>query len=424
MNMQGETHDIADEPMPKAHRIATTLIDLADGVRLPMVWLRPRRLSLDTLCEDDLDFLYDPDGLFDILNTLFGLCRQEGLSLRLIQSDGFKTRMEILVTPGKVLQLEMWSHAEFRNADSHGHMSRCAIPFSAYRGLPEEQKNSALGAIFLLHLHHKEKALHSPGVRERLAYFVELKGMAPVLQSCMREMLVGHVTVEHGRVCAHHWVANAGLNVTGPYSFQFLKLKRFISGIRVPACNTIAVVGPDGSGKTTLMEACRSTLAPAKFKFVRFKRYFRRVLIHVVRREPRNVRDEKMLWLILPVAWVHFMLVRLSTGWMRPALMDRYFYDYLAKDVRSTSRPLQRITAYGALTCLVPRPAKLVVACCATQVILARKDEMQAASIDALYALYLDQACQSRVPEVLFCSTQQTIEQAATQMCDFILDRQ
>lgn len=104
--------------------------------------------------------------------------------------------------------------------------------------------------------------------------------------------------------------------------------------------------------------------------------------------------------------------------------MDRYFYDYLAKDVRSPSQPLQKIAAYEVLSCLVPRPAKLVVASCATQVIRARKDEMQAASIDALYDLYLDQACRSRIPEVLFCSTQQTIEQAATQMSDFILDQQ
>lgn len=423
MNMQGETHDIADESMSKAHRIATKMIALADGVRLPMVLLRPRRLSPNNLCEDDLDFLYDPDGLYDILNTLFGLCRQEGLSLRLIQSHGFKTRMEVLVPPGRVLQLEMWPHAEFRNADSHGHMSRCAIPFSAYRGLPEEQKNSALGAIFLLHLHHKEKALQSSSVQERLEYFVRLRGMDPDLQSCMNAMLAGNATLEHGRTCAYRWVMIAGLDVFGPCTLQLLKLRRFFSGIRVPGCNTIAIVGPDGSGKTTLMDASRSILAPFKCKFVRFKRYFRRALIHIVRREPRNVRDEKMLWLILPVAWVHFMLARLSTGWIRPALMDRYFYDYLARDVRSTSRPLQRIAAYDLLSYLVPRPDKMVVASCATPVIMARKEEMQPASIDALYDIYLDQACRSRVPEVLFCSTQQTIQQASAQMCEFILDK-
>ena len=424
MNTQLEVNGNADESLVKAHRLALRMTALADGMSLPMVWLRPRSLSLDNLCADDLDFLFDPAGLQDILKTLFDWCREEGLSLRLVQSHAFKVKLEVLVPPGRVLQLELWPHAEFRRTNAHGHMSRCAIPFSAYRHLPDEQKNSALGAMFLLHLHHKEKDLQSASVQERLQYFCGLLGMSPDLKSCMQGLLAGRVTIESTRVRAHEWIQVAGMDVLGPYQLQLRKLSKSLSSTRVPAWRTIAVVGPDGSGKTTLMEACKPLLAPFKFKFVRFKRYFRRVLIHVIRSEPRNIRDEKMLWLILPVAWIHFMLARLLTGWMRPALMDRYFYDYLAKDVRSPSQPLQRIATYEALSYLVPRPAKLVVASCATQVILARKDEMQAASIDALYDLYLDQACRSRVPEVLFCSTQQTIEQAATQMSDFILDQQ
>lgn len=424
MSMQNEVNGNKDESLVKAHRLALRMTASADGVSLPLVWLRPRRLSLETLCTDDLDFLFDPESLQGILKTLFDWCREEGLSLRLVQSHAFKVKMEVLVTPGRALQLELWPHAEFRNANAHGHMTRCAIPFSAYQRLPDEKKNSALGAIFLLHLHHKEKELQSSSVQERLQYFCGLPGMSPDLLSCMQGLLAGSVTIESARARAHEWTQLAGVDVLGPYQLQLRKLSKSLSSIRVPACRTIAVVGPDGSGKTTLMDTCKPRLAPFKFKFVRFKRYFRRILIHVIKSEPRNVRDEKMLWLILPVAWIHFMLARLLTGWIRPALMDRYFYDYLAKDVRSQSQPLQRITAYEALSYLVPRPAKLVVASCATHVIRARKDEMQAESIDALYDLYLDQACRSGVPEVLFCSTQQTIEQAATQMSDFILDQQ
>ena len=424
MILQACDPDVEVELSVKAYQVALQLTEMADGKRLPMVWLRPGRLALETLFQDDLDFLYDPDRLFAILKTLFDLCRDQGLSVRLVQpATSFKITMEVLAPPGRVLQLEMWPHAECRKDQGHGRLSRCAIPYAEFQRLGELQKPSALAAMFLLHLHHKDKDLLSPSVQERLGYFCDLANMSHDLQSCMKSMLAGHVTIENGRACAHDWIQSAGLKVTSPIAYQVEKLRRYFSGIRIPAIRTIAVVGPDGSGKTTLIENARQNLGPSTFSFVRFKRYFRRVLVRVFRAEPRNIRDEKMLWLVLPVAWLHFLLVRTVLGWFKPAIMDRYFYDYLAKDVRSATRPLHKITGYSFSSSIVPRPTKLVVASCATSVILSRKAEMQPHSIDALYDLYLDQICRSSVHQVLFCDTRQSAERSAHQMSAFVLDR-
>lgn len=425
MTWQGQDHGVEDAPAVKVYQIALQLTEMADGNRLPMVWLRPRLLDIGTLCDDDLDFLYNPDRLFVILKVLFDLCRDHGLSLRLIQqSTSFKTKMEILVSPGRVLQLEMWPHAEFRNHRGHGWLTRCAVPFAEFQQLTEIQKPSALGAMFLLHLHHKDKDLLSASVQERLRYFSRLENMSHELQSCMKSMLAGHATIKTGYACARDWLDACGIGVHDPVTYQLQKIVRYFSGIRIPAIRTIAVVGPDGSGKTTLIETCRKNLPPASFHFVRFKRYFRRVLVHVFKAEPRNVRDEKMLWLVLPVAWLHFMLVRMALGWFKPAVMDRYFYDYLAKDVRSDIKPLSKITGYSFWSFLLPRPTQLVVASCPSAVILSRKAEMQPDSIQDLYDLYLDQVCRSRVPDVLFCNTQQILEHAAHQMSAFVLHQE
>lgn len=419
------TPNLANEPsgdqaLQRAHCVVMEVLRLAELGDLPLVWLRPRSLALETLCQDDLDFLFDPSALQQVVMKLFDLCRAHGLSARLTQSDGFKVRFDVLVDAGQVLQFELWPHAEFRKHDSHGVFTRCAVSYEAFSSLPSSQHPSALAALFLLHLHHKEKDLRSSSVQERLRYFSGLPSLVETLRAAMLQMMAGDGSIEMGRSLAIEWIRASGARLTTPFPLQIQKWWREFTSLRVPAIRTVAVVGPDGSGKTTLMDACKASLPSSKFKFVRFKRYFRRVLVHVFRAEPRNVRDEKMLWLVLPVAWLHFMLARTLTGWIKTAVMDRYFYDYLAKDVRSESSPLKRAQGYAFLSSLIPRPAKVVIASCATPVITSRKAEMQPLSIDALYALYIDQVCRSRIKRVLFCNTNQPIEQASDEMLMFV----
>lgn len=409
-----------DQALQRAHHVVIEVLRLAQIGDLPMVWLRPRSLALETLCADDLDFLFDPGALPRVIMVLFDLCREHRLSARLTQSNGFKIRFDVLVEPGQVLQFELWPHAEFRQSASHGMLTRSAVSYDAFHRLQAYQQPSALAAFFLLHLHHKDKEPRASSVQERLRHFADLPLVEESLRDSMLQIMAGQLSVQQGHVIAMTWLRASGVRLISPLSLQAQKLWRVVTRLRIPAIRTVAVVGPDGSGKTTLTDACKASLPSSQFKFVRFKRYFRRVLVHVFRSEPRNVRDEKMLWLIFPVAWLHFMLARSLTGWIKTAVMDRYFYDYLAKDVRSESSLFKRVRGYAFLSSLIPRPGSVVIASCATSVILSRKAEMQPPSIDALYALYIDQVCRSRIKHVLFCNTNQSIGQASAEMLVFV----
>ena len=82
-----------DQALQRVHHVAIEVLRLAKIGDLPMVWLRPRSLALETLCADDLDFLYDPGALPQVLMVLFDLCREHRLSARLTQSNGFKIKL-------------------------------------------------------------------------------------------------------------------------------------------------------------------------------------------------------------------------------------------------------------------------------------------------------------------------------------------
>jgi len=273
----------------------------------------------------------------------------------------------------------------------------------------------------VLHLHHKRKDLGSELTRWRLAHFARQPGLSDGLRLALEGLRAGGVDLDraHAQALAH--LRERGVPIVPPWRVAARRMAAACrTALRWRARRTTAVVGPDGSGKTALIDAVRRAPEGAGLRVQRFKRFFRRPLFHLFRDEPRNVRDEKMLWLVLPVAWLYFQSSHWLAGRGKDFVLDRYFYDYLVADVRSDARPLRRIAGYGAWSALVPRPDRLVIATCPSDIIFGRKREMPAASIDALYRIYLDQVVRSGVPETLCCDTGGTLERSQARMAGLL----
>jgi hypothetical protein len=197
---------------------------------------------------------------------------------------------------------------------------------------------------------------------------------------------------------------------------------RLHRALQWPSWRTTAIVGPDGSGKTSLIDDLRSGPQGKAFYFKRFKRMFRKPLFYWGQ-EPRNVRDEKRLWLVLPVAWTVFSLSRLCTGWRKPLILDRYFYDYFVRNVRrNSSGQFHRIAAYGLCSRLAPPPQRLIIASCPPEIIYRRKQEMTKPAIASMYDMYLDQVQRGRLPSTLFCYTGASPELSGLHVLFFLGD--
>jgi hypothetical protein len=399
-------HALAMTESSACARALRTLIDLGEAGHIPWVMLRPRDLDDDGIFEGDFDFLIDGARFEEILRTVFAVCQAAGISFVLRQAAPFKRQIELLDEQARRVTVELWTHAEFRTRDRGGRLTRAGVGYAAYARMDAAGREALLAALFLLHLHHKGKDLGAQLVRERLAWFAQRMAGQPLLRDALEGLRAGTLDLEGARRAAAAFLRERDIPMASPARVALRRLAwELRRALHWPSWRTTAVVGPDGSGKGTLIDDIKQGPLGKMFRFQRFKRFFRRPLFYWVQREPRNVRDEKLLWLILPVAWTYFSLSRLFTGWRQPLVLDRYFYDYFVRNVRSPTQPLRRIAAYGACSALAPRPDRLIVASCPAATIHERKQEMTQPAIDAMYDMYVDQVTRGWLPLTLFCYT-------------------
>ncbi len=401
-------------------QVLEALQNLGDSGQIPWVLLRPRAPDETSIFDGDFDFLIDEERFDQILNAVFRICRDAGVSFIVVQRAAFKRQILLLdAGSGRQVTLELWPHAEFRMG--HGRPDRAALTYRAWESTPAHERNSLLACVFVLHLHHKQKDLQSKSVQTRLEHFLGYTDLAPDLHDTLSGLKAGRIDAGQARARALAHLQSRMVPLVRPWQLTGRRVRKALRRLlRWPAPGTRAIVGPDGSGKTALLDALSRSEAGRRLHVRRFKRYFRRVLYHLVQSEPRNVRDEKTLWLILPVAWLCFSLSRWLTGWARPIILDRYFYDYFVRDVRHESRTLRRIAAYDLCSTLVPCPQRLIVASCPAPIIRRRKREMSSESIEGLYQVYLDQVIRSGVPQTLFCHTGIPLETSIQQLAAFL----
>lgn len=403
-------------------QVLRSVIECGERETLPLVWLRPRPIDEQDAFDGDFDFLADLRRFGQILDHLFQACTERGISFTVRQQAPFKRQVELMAHDGARLTLEFWPHAEFRSRPRHGHLSRAAVTYETYAARPAAERQALQAALFILHLHHKQKTLDEGPTPYRLAFFQAQAGTPAVLRQVLERLQSNPMDLEPAHRTALAYLRAHAIPIESPVRIALRRQwKKLRQGLRWRVPGVITIVGPDGSGKSTLIDGLKSSEIGSRFRFQRFKRFFRRPLIHIVTSEPRNVRDEKVLWLILPTAWIFLSLSRWLTGWRRPVILDRYFYDYLVRNMRHPEKPLQRIGAYVPCSRLVPLPRQVIVATCPTAIIRARKREMTETSMQRLYAVYLDQIARFGPPEALFCHTATAPETACRQAMCFIL---
>lgn len=415
------------------------------------VLLRPREFSVQAAFRGDYDFLFDPDRFTEIVAAAVTQSRQYGVSLTIEQYAQYKKRICFICdNPERRIQIELWPHAEltissgpFRSLATIGWNS--ARPFFVDSGRYLALGPTIAAAVYLTHLHHKQKSLSSPEVQGRLAYYADALSRS---DNELDKDLLGAVQALRARAAdlkianthACSTLARMGVQVRTLRMAPLLergrrRLASVVVGRNGMPFSPVPVIGPDGSGKTTIVN---SLAEQHGFSTLRFKNVFRFSLLYRgyhrlkeryahTSHKAKNLVDENMAQIILMIAVVRWWPViawrtgsRYLRGRGRSAIVvDRYFWDYLVR-VRRPDVPPSRISGYHLLSRLMPAPSRAVVLCCGLETLYSRKNELSPEAVEYLYGLYCDQIARNRVKRVLALSTDGPLDRSCRQVAWFL----
>ena len=417
-----------------------------------VVLLRPRDISIHTAFDGDYDLLFDPDRFSDIIAAALTQSRKHGVSLTIEQYAQYKRRICFICDNAeRRIQVELWPHAEltisngpFRSLGAIAWES--ARPFFVKKGKYLAIEPNLAAAIYITHLHHKQKSLSSPEVQRRLAYYEDalaasgngVDGDPLDIIRAVRSRTADLKTANR-RACTallQMGVQVRILRMAPLFDRARRRLESVIGGGNEMPLSPIPIVGPDGSGKTTIV----NTLAERHgFSTLKFKNVFRFSLLyrsfhHIKERQAhtshkaKNLVDENMSQAILAIAifrWWPLIITRAVGRYLRgpgthTMVVDRYFWDYLVK-VRHADVPPSRIAGCRLLSKLVPEPRKAVILCCNLTTLHSRKNELRPEAVDFLYDSYCEQIARTKVKRVLALSTDGPIERSYRQAAWFLL---
>lgn len=153
----------------------------------------------------------------------------------------------------------------------------------------------------------------------------------------------------------------------------------------------IPIIGPDGVGKTTLTKQMAKDLNQ-KIINIKFKRIIRRSTIYnilypinkwILGKKPEKNQHDDTHYLLSICAGLGFYPYLIFQTLLRKKifLIDRYFYDYLLKDISYLDRTTYLREDWKKLLKFIPRSYLLVHLDADTRIILARKKELTADDI-------------------------------------------
>lgn len=199
----------------------------------------------------------------------------------------------------------------------------------------------------------------------------------------------------------------------------FLKLKRIIH----PTGYTIALLGPDGSGKTAVIEQLKKDISPA---FRRIRQYHLFPKKEKNNRVNQNPQGQKARGVILSILKLGYFVYLYNRGYLKlvyPArirstltIFDRYYDDILIDPIRYRNGvPGPVVKFFGHL---IPQPQLWIVLEAPTDVIQKRKAEVTPAETERQRKAYV--AFAKSKEECLLVNTNRNVENISNDICQFI----
>lgn len=393
-----------------------------------IVELRPKLINNENdYFKDDFDFIINEKDLFSILDCIYTLSKNNGINFQLLQSKPNKKLFKFFISDDEksAIIIELWTKVELVHKGGLRYINSGEI----LELFDKIDKSILLTAIYITHLYYKNKNIFTEENKFRFNKYLDdlehfpASESAFMLQSTLRALKSKKIELKKANEIAvdflldykllnkNYWFPKGKIIRKCIKLIKIIKHKIFILDKITP------IIGPDGVGKGVITE--KGMPKSGRWTSLRFKALFRLPYIYDLRlriipqqeKLEKNILDEKILYYIF---FTSFMVIRILPFLKRKKriLLDRYFIDYYARPIRNAdvnNKP-KKIQFYKLIFKLTPIPSSVIFLGCKTHSLKIRKDELPELSVNYLQNLYYEFILLKSVPEILFVSTENSIE--------------
>lgn len=396
------------------------IFDIANKKNIPFVFIRPKSVTEPDIYQGDFDLLLKPEYLHHFLKLVHQLCAEKQTNFTITRTKREKTSLVIFSNNSKnTVEFDLWTELDIK--DKNIAKSTCIAWDTLEKNKRILYKNNQyfltddFSALFYLsHLKSKKKDLNNPEVKCRLTYFSELTH----LEETTRQLITAADSSSMIK-------ANATLKEQGLLSYSKTKrlhhiLHRLQSNI-AKRSGTVSVIGPDGVGKTTIIDQLIKT---HNAHYFRFKKLFRKALSYKLllsltkksiegregKKLAKNQFDDlqcaKLFWIAIPSGY--WLNLKARLGFKK--IIDRYYVDLLITGSRFDDKEIKIIPQASSWLKMAPTPTCIIQLDAPSYTILKRKEELSAQAIDRFRELYFELSLASNTPYFIYINTQQPIE--------------
>ena len=378
--------------------------------------------------EGDYDYLVNPLDVQKVLALVF----QEASSFCVDFSIKQLKYGKYVITfydnkSDKNIVLEMWSYLEVKHSGYFKYIFFEDIePFLVQENGIYTLDKEIEALYYLSHLKTKRKDLTLSLIQLRLQHYYDVLQASQSEYVSFFESLLQNpssaddILKQANQVLVEKNIIRKKLFIKENLHFYTFRLKLLhfrVETKMLQKCKTIPFLGPDGVGKTTIIE---SIAKRTNFKYFRFKKMFRHSILYKIvtllnksqcHSLEKNQCDDRLGASLVKIACLRYPFLELGMLLrQRTILSDRFFHDLFLQDLRFEEKKASLRSGWKKLLFWMPKHYALVHLDAPSEVIHTRKQELSKENIDiyrdAIFKLY--QHKPARV--YLYLNTTNTLE--------------
>lgn len=389
-----------------AVNIFQQLLERVQAKQLPLISLRPKEISEDAAYQGDYDLFLPPQYMNELFRITFDLAVEKRTSFTI---NRYKHGKAVIVLHNRAdnrsIFLEIWNILSVK--EPHNKTIRYIFPEQLAPHIIRTKSGEFTFSLevealyYLSHLFTGGKKLTTELVRYRVSYYQEvLRQEGSLYAQWYDDLAVGKSDVKTVAHLANMELVRMGIlssrkNIGAVMVELVTKMAASRSRLKrqwLRLLKNIPVVGPDGVGKTTLIESLISR-SSVKIGYFRFKKLFRsfpfyRLAFPLLQRSLSNEFegkvsigksevDDRYASVVFSNALLMYpfrIITNLLTG--RLMFIDRYFHDYLLTNIRLHHAKAGLRTGWKRWLCWIPQQYWFIHLDASTEVVLSRKTEL------------------------------------------------